>query len=221
MSISVLVNTVGSEKDEALMKELMNSLEQISKKYSLRLEKRLSKNIPPHLAPVLYCHSHEGNKMLLLLFDVITTLERSKLINFDSNLIYLFVLGLEALFSKVGLIQAPEKDIEIDLKGFIFDKLSPEESSTLSPLAQRKREEDAKATKESDYLSMILKDKLLCLHKIVHDMETQVLTNIKYEADPDTGRLIRKGEPLPAIADPFEITNGIESFNEYYESASK
>lgn len=79
MSISVLVNSAGSEKDDALLNILMKSLEDISKKYTLKLERKLSKNIPAHLAPVLFCYAHDGKKMLFLLFDAIVTLGEKRL----------------------------------------------------------------------------------------------------------------------------------------------
>ena len=79
MSISVLVNGVGSEKDEALLKVLMQTLEEISHRYGLNLEKRLAKNIPAHLAPVLCCYARDNKQMLLLLFDVISTLGEGRL----------------------------------------------------------------------------------------------------------------------------------------------
>ena len=79
MSISVLVNTLGSEGDEASLKIFLQSLEDIAKKHKLIFNKRLAKNIPANLAPVLFCYSHDGKKMLLILFDAITMLGEKRL----------------------------------------------------------------------------------------------------------------------------------------------
>ena len=92
MSVLILVNGVGSEKEESQLNTLLTSLEEISKKYKLSVQKALTKNIPPHLSPVICCYSRDGKSILLLLFDAVNTLTEARLNvpskNFDERIIY-------------------------------------------------------------------------------------------------------------------------------------
>lgn len=87
MSVTLLVGGVGSEKTEQLLKVLFDSLETISKKYNLKIDKRQASNIPDSLAPILFCFDKEGKKMLLLIFDVVSTLGEARLTVPSKNLI--------------------------------------------------------------------------------------------------------------------------------------
>ena len=109
----------------------------------------------------------------------------------------------------------------MDISGFIFEKLSPEEPHSSTPLTMRQKDEEHKNTKENEYNNMQLTDKLLYLHKLVYDPHGEVLPQVKYEADPDTGKLVRKGNSQPPKGDPFEVAQGMTQFNDFYENPSK
>lgn len=110
---------------------------------------------------------------------------------------------------------------EADLTGFIFEKLLPEEGSAVTPLTKRQMEEDAKAAKDREYTAMPLHDKIAYVHKLVNDPRGERLAEVKYEADPDTGKLVRKGNPVKERKDPLEIESGMALYNDYYESSTK
>ena len=79
MSVFILVNGAGSEKEESQLNILMTSLSEISIKHKLNLQKTTVKNIPTHLEPLLSCYSRDGKTMVLLLFDVVNTLGEPRL----------------------------------------------------------------------------------------------------------------------------------------------
>ena len=112
-------------------------------------------------------------------------------------------------------------DSEVNLDGFIFEKLEPEESGVLSVMTQRQKEEELKEERMNEYENMPLKDKLLNVHKRVCDPDEKVLAQIKYNADPETGKLIREGEVTQGKDDPYEIDEGIEMYNEFYSHPNK
>ena len=130
-------------------------------------------------------------------------------------------IDLEAIFNKVGLLESYESEVETDLSGFIFEKLSSEEPYTLTPLTQRQKEEETKTAKENEFQNMMLRDKVACLHKLVYDPFGQMLSTIKYEADPDTGKLVRKGEAVPSKLDTFEIATSISAYGDFYDPSNK
>ena len=79
MSILILVNDAGSEKEESQLAKLLSSLEEISKKHKLNYKKILSKNIPSYLCPTLCCTPVNKELMSLLIFGAITALGEFRL----------------------------------------------------------------------------------------------------------------------------------------------
>ncbi len=110
-------------------------------------------------------------------------------------------------------------EAEVDLTGFIFEKLQPEEPLAVSPITQREQAHAAKVAQSQDFLRMPLKDKLAWLHKTLYDPQGNSLRNIEYDEDPETGGMVRKGELGHDTPDPFDITAGIAMFAEFYTPA--
>ena len=125
------------------------------------------------------------------------------------------------MLAKAGLIAHANVDSDVDLTDFIFDKLAQDEPLALSPLTQRLHDEEAKAARAKGFHRMQLKDKLLWLHKTIHDPLGQAFAAIQYEQDPESGALVRKGELVPPPPDPFDIAAGIALFSDFYASPAK